>query len=85
MRLLILIFLAFLLYRVVRKYLPLGGQKSEERVDGGPVDEMVQDPSCMTYIPRRTAYRKVIAGREFFFCSRECAENFERENIDRQP
>ncbi len=78
MRLLILIFLAFLLYRVVRKYLRLG-QKTELRTEGGPVDEMVQDPSCMTYIPRRTAYRKVIAGKEFFFCSRECAEKFERE------
>ena len=79
MRLLIFIFLAFLLYRVVRRYLRLGVQKTEQRADGGPVDEMVQDPSCMTYIPKRTAYRKVIAGREFFFCSRECAEKFERE------
>lgn len=78
MRLLILIFLAFLLYRVVKRYLRLG-QKVEQRTEGGPVDEMVQDPSCMTYIPSRTAYRKVIAGKEFFFCSKECAEKFERE------
>jgi YHS domain-containing protein len=78
MRLLILIVLAFLLYRVVKKYLRLD-QKREQHPEGGPVDEMVQDPSCMTYIPRRTAYRKVIASREYFFCSRECAEKFERE------
>ena len=80
MRLLILIFLAFLLYRLVRRYLPLG-QKTEQHTDGGPVDEMVQDPSCMTYIPKRTAYRKVISGREFFFCGKECAEKFEREKV----
>ena len=56
MRLLILILLAFLLYRVVRKYIPLG-QKPERNAGGGPVDEMVQDPSCMTYIQRRSAQR----------------------------
>ena len=75
---LVLIFLIFLLYRAVRKYMPLG-QKTEQRAEGGPVDEMVQDPSCLTYIPRRDARRKVIGGKEFFFCSNECAEKFETE------
>ncbi|MBU0734278.1 MAG: YHS domain-containing protein [Proteobacteria bacterium] len=78
MRFLILIALAFLLYHVIRKYLRLG-QKSVQRADGGPVDEMVQDPSCLTYIPRRGAQRKVIGGKEFFFCSNDCAEKFEKE------
>ena len=76
---LILIFLAFLLYRVVKRSLRLGGQKTDQPTNGGSVDEMVQDPSCKTYIPKRTAHRRVIEGREFFFCSRECAEKFERE------
>ena len=80
MRLLILIFLAFLLYRVVRKYVR-AGQNPEQRTENGSVDEMVQDPSCMTYIPKRTAYRKVISGREHFFCGKECAEKFEREKV----
>ena len=75
---LLLIFLGFFLYRAVRKYMLLG-QKTEQGPGDGPVDEMVQDPSCMTYIPRRTAQRKVVGGKEFFFCSRECAEKFEKE------
>ena len=78
MRFLIIIFLAFLLYRVIRKYLG-AGQKTEHRADGGPIDEMVQDPCCQIYIPRNSARRKVIGGREFFFCSKDCAEKFERE------
>ena len=82
-KLLILIFLAFLLYRVVRKHMPLG-QKPEQSTGDGPVDEMVQDPSCMTYIPRRSAQRKVVGGKEFFFCSKECAEKFEKEVRARQ-
>ena len=75
---LLLIFLGFFLYRAVRKYMLLG-QKPEQSPGDGPVDEMVQDPSCMTYIPRRGAQRKVVGGKEFFFCSKECAEKFEKE------
>ena len=75
---LILIFLVFFLYRAVRKYISIG-QKTEQGPGDGPVDEMVQDPSCMTYIPRRSAQRKVVGGKEFFFCSKECAEKFEKE------
>jgi YHS domain-containing protein len=38
---------------------------------------MVQDPSCKTYIPKRDARRKVIEGKEYFFCSKDCADRFE--------
>ena len=75
---LILIFLAFLIYRAARRYMTLG-QRTEQGAGEGPVDEMVQDLSCMTYIPRRGAQRKVVGGKEFFFCSKECAEKFEKE------
>jgi YHS domain-containing protein len=50
---------------------------SKGRADG-VIDEMVQDPYCMKYIPQREAVRKVIEGNEIFFCSRECAEKFVR-------
>jgi YHS domain-containing protein len=78
MRLLILIFLAYVAYRLVRKYLA-PGQRTEPPAQGGSIDEMVQDPFCKTYIPRRTAYRRVMAGKEYFFCSEACADRFERE------
>ncbi|MFO7986745.1 MAG: YHS domain-containing protein [Desulfatiglandaceae bacterium] len=81
-RLLILAFLVYLFYRVVRRYLGQGEMRDRERGQGtgaGPVDEMVQDPVCKTYIPRRDAQRKVIGGKEYFFCSKECADQFERE------
>ena len=81
MRLLILIFLAFVLYRLVRRY--IGSVKTTEPAgEGGPVDEMVQDPSCMTYIPKRTAYRRIVAGREYFFCGQECADRFEKKSSE---
>ena len=78
MRLLIFAFLAYILYRVLRKYLQPGPK--EDRVpDGGSVDEMVQDPLCKTFISRRGAKKKVVGDKEFFFCSWECAEKFENE------
>ena len=45
---------------------------------------MVQDPSCKAYIPKRTALRKNIGGREFFYCSQECAEKHEEEMKNRK-
>jgi len=78
MRLLVLIFLAYIAYRLARKYLG-PGQKAEPPPEAGSVDEMVQDPFCKIYIPRRTACRRIVAGREHFFCSEACAGRFERE------
>ena len=78
MRLLILIFLAYLLYRVLR-WVFASTQKLKTSDNGATIDEMVQDPSCQTYIPLRDSQRRFIGGREYFFCSRECADKFEKE------
>jgi YHS domain-containing protein len=39
-------------------------------------EELVQDPYCQTYIPKRTAARKRVAGRDYYFCSKECLRKF---------
>jgi len=78
LRLLIIGLLAYVLYRVIRwlilPALPFG---KEDRT--GTIDQMVQDPSCQTYIPMRQAIRKVIGGEEYYFCSKSCIEKFEKE------
>jgi len=77
MRIIILTILGYLLYRVVR--VVFSSRKTFKRNgNGGPIDEMVQDPFCRTYIPLRDAQKKIINGKEYFFCSRECAEKFEK-------
>jgi len=78
LRLLIFLLLAYLVYRLIRGI--LREKLPKERppdTDRGHVDEMVQDPQCGTYIPLSDAHRRVIDGREHFFCSSECAEAFE--------
>jgi uncharacterized protein len=78
MRFFIFAFLAYLLYRVIKGVLS-SGQRPLRRDDRGTIDEMVQDPLCKTYIPLRNALRRTIAGKEYFFCSNECADKFEKE------
>jgi len=39
-------------------------------------EELVQDPYCQTYIPKRTAVRKRVKGRYHYFCNKKCLRNF---------
>ena len=67
--------LAYLLYRIVK-----GVFSPKAKVNRGSaqriVDEMVQDPFCKTYVPRRDSVRRVIQGQEVFFCSKDCADKY---------
>lgn len=71
----------YIFYRVLKiawKVFTRPDQEAGKREPGAKViDEMVQDPFCKTYVPRRDAVKKVIGGKELFFCSQECAEKFE--------
>ena len=40
------------------------------------IDEMVKDPVCEVYIPKRNALAATFSGEEHFFCSRECMLKF---------
>lgn len=79
LRVIILAILLYILYRLIK-----GAFKKERDIPGGRadgvIDEMVQDPFCRIYIPRRQAVRRVHEGNEMFFCSEECADKFEAEN-----
>jgi len=39
-------------------------------------EELVQDLCCQTYIPKRSALKKRVAGRDYYFCSRECLKRY---------
>ena len=42
------------------------------------VDEMVQDPVCKVYVPKKEALTAVFSGEMFYFCSKECREKFRK-------
>jgi uncharacterized protein len=79
MRYLILAIALYILYRVVRGVLRIGRGEPKEQ-EGGVVEELVQDAQCKVYVPRRDSVERIIGGRQYFFCSEECAKKFELEN-----
>jgi len=78
LKVLILLLIAFLLYRVIRKLFYANKTVSQDKRNGS-INEMVQDPYCKVYIPLRDAHKRLIDNKEYFFCSEECADKFERE------
>ncbi len=79
MRLLIFAILAYLLYRVGKAVFRSSKEIDRGKKVGGVIDEMVQDPLCKTYIPKRESVKRVIEGSGYFFCSKNCADKFEQE------
>jgi len=80
----ILIFV--LIYIIGRLFREVFGHRKKDRYktrNGGIVDEMVQDPVCKVYVPRRGAVRRFSHGEELFFCSSECAEKYLSDLKDR--
>jgi uncharacterized protein len=81
MRLLIFLGLLILLYYLVKGWISPSKQRRMERA-GGEWElegEMVKDPSCETYIPKESAIRACIDGKDYYFCSKECLRKFKGE------
>ena len=75
MRLLIILALVYLLYRTVKKRL-FSAPPVKGRASGTVEDEMIKDPVCGVYFPRRNAVRLTRDGKEMLFCSETCRERF---------
>ena len=79
--LLLLIALYFLLRSAIREL--------KERNSGSrPVldkNQMVQDPFCRVFVPRGSATAEEIGGQTYYFCSRTCANSFQKQLAGQQP
>ncbi|MGQ9921327.1 MAG: YHS domain-containing protein [Desulfobacca sp.] len=82
-RLVILALTGYLSYNVLQRVLPWFGrpqippQRPQPEVQA---DELVQDPVCKVFIPRRNALLAHKDGRDYFFCSEGCRKKFLRNN-----
>jgi len=75
-RFILLILLLFILYYVLHfliKDMPSIRKMTHRKSEP---EELVQDPYCQTYIPIRSALKKRIAGRDYYFCNRECLKRY---------
>jgi len=69
-RLIIAALLLYLLFLLV--YSALRGQKRKGRDASEPGQDMVLDPHCKSYVPRKDAY--TVKGH--YFCSEACARAY---------
>ena len=73
--------LLILLYYLVKGWISPSKPRQTDRNEGERQleSEMVKDPHCQTYIPKNFAIRAHIAGRDYYFCSRQCMQEFKRD------
>lgn len=72
----LLVILYFLLRRAFRGF---KNRTWEDRGTSLDQDQMVQDPVCQAFVPRRIAVVEKIGGQTYCFCSRECAAKFQNQ------
>ncbi len=78
MRLIITAILIYILYKLLVSEKKDKARESKIKEDRNQfVGEMVQDPECKVYIPIDQAYERIIDGKKFYFCSKECADSYE--------
>ena len=80
-RLLALAVVAVLIYLLIRAVIAgfLAGVRGGGRPGGSARalrNELVKDPVCETYVPRRTAVVRTAGSATYYFCSPACAAKF---------
>ena len=75
-RLILFILFLFILYNVLHTLMKgvLSFRRTADRKF--EPEELVQDPWCQTYIPKGSAVKKKLAGRDYYFCSQECLRKY---------
>jgi YHS domain-containing protein len=83
MRLILFLVLVYIFIRLINRFF-FQKKPSAHRMQGpfarrdmpASVREMVQDPVCKVYIPKKDALNAVRNGTTYYFCSRDCFERF---------
>jgi uncharacterized protein len=76
LRWIIILIVFFLVYRILRRFFALKMPTAKKPPDQIQ-DEMVQDPVCGTYVPKRMALLVTRPGEgQVFFCSPACRDKF---------
>lgn len=80
LKIIIYALIGYLFYRAIKALL-LPKIKPMGRENGKVIDEMIQDPFCGKYFPKRESIRRTIKGKDYFFCSNSCADQFEAKDM----
>jgi len=83
MKFLIFFIVGYVIYRIIKSILnekSFAVPNDNNKTTAALGEELVEDPCCHTYIPISQAFKKEIAGKEHYFCSKECSEKYIGEN-----
>ena len=87
LRQLVFILLIYVAYRLIKSMFYPSLKKGYKEGMGKPrssmPDEMVKDPNCQIYLPKKEALPEEIGGVWHYFCSEECVRKY-REKIGKQ-
>lgn len=91
-KLLLLVLLGFVLYAFFLSLVrPSTLRKPDNGSGRGPENKqisgetMVEDPVCGTFIPVNDAVKGRIQGQDHYFCSKDCLEEFNRQQHNPPP
>ena len=76
LRLILFVILTLILYAILNLLIKPKPSTRERQARGGEPEELVQDPYCQTYIPKRFAKRKEVGGKEYYFCNEDCLRKY---------
>jgi len=71
-----LLVMLFVLVKSIYRNSKQAGRPARPPLDG---DQMVQDPACGVFVPRKTAIVQQVRGVTNCFCSQECAAKFQEQ------
>jgi YHS domain-containing protein len=84
-RLILFIVSTVILYTLLRLLIKSASPGRKRANRSAEPEELVQDPCCQTYIPKRSAIRKIVAGRECYFCNQDCLHTFVENSRSNEP
>ena len=81
LRLLLLIVIFYLAYRLMKLLLPPGRNRKTDEVGHRQTnrEDLIEDPYCHTYVPEGDAFRASIDGKTVHFCSKKCYKQYEKQ------
>jgi len=71
-----ILFLVLILYYLLRFVLRSFFSSGRGRNKNNGPEELVQDPHCLTYIPKRSAFKKKVRGQVLYFCGEKCFKSY---------
>ncbi len=88
LRVIILVILFYIAYRLIRGKLPSSLTGRKPRTGATPEmpvsDTLEEDPVCKKLVPSRQAVQYEWQGRTIYFCSQECCNTFRSTQGDHQ-